>query len=167
MIGDAADHVRVAVQILGRRMHDDVEAELERPLHPGARERVVGDGNDVARAAKLRDRCEIGQLQQRIARRFDPDHFRLGPQRGGQLVDIRHVDERERMPRAALAHPLEQSERAAVQIVAGNDVRAGVEHSSTVAIAAMPEANACACAPLSRSATQRSSAQRVGLCERP
>ena len=39
--------------------------------------------------------------------------------------------------------------------------------SSTVAIAAMPEANAYACAPLSRSATHRSSAQRVGLCERP
>ena len=39
--------------------------------------------------------------------------------------------------------------------------------SSTVEIAARPDANAHAVAPLSRSATQRSNAQRVGLCERP
>jgi hypothetical protein len=39
---DAADDVGVAVQVLGHRVHDDVEAELERSLHVGARERVVG-----------------------------------------------------------------------------------------------------------------------------
>ena len=32
--GDAADHVGVAVQILGRRVHDDVETLFERPLYP-------------------------------------------------------------------------------------------------------------------------------------
>ena len=41
--GDAADHVGMAVEVLGRRVHDDVEAELERPLHVGAGEGVVGD----------------------------------------------------------------------------------------------------------------------------
>ena len=40
-------------------------------------------------------------------------------------------------------------------------------HSSTVAIAARPEANANACVPFSRSATQRSKAKRVGLWLRP
>ena len=39
--------------------------------------------------------------------------------------------------------------------------------SSVVEIAARPEAKAKAAEPPSRSATQRSSAQRVGLCERP
>jgi hypothetical protein len=39
--------------------------------------------------------------------------------------------------------------------------------SSTAAMAARPDANAYAAPPLSMSATQRSSAQRVGLCERP
>ena len=50
--GDAADHVGVAVQVLGGRVHDDVEAELERPLHPGAGEGVVGH----ARGCRARGR---------------------------------------------------------------------------------------------------------------
>ena len=35
---DAPHHVRMAVQVLGRRMEDQVEAELERALRPGCRE---------------------------------------------------------------------------------------------------------------------------------
>ncbi len=38
----AADHVGMAVEIFRRRMHDDVDAELQRPLDVGAAERVVG-----------------------------------------------------------------------------------------------------------------------------
>src|SRR3546814_8586749 len=34
---DAADHVGVAVEVLRGRMHDHVEAELQRPLDPGCR----------------------------------------------------------------------------------------------------------------------------------
>ena len=56
---DAADHVGVAVQVLGRRVHDDVEAQLERPLHPRARERVVGD----------RERCRARGRSRRCAAR--------------------------------------------------------------------------------------------------
>ena len=50
--GDAADHVRVAVQELGRRVHDDVRAELERALYPGRREGVVHDHQDAAAARR-------------------------------------------------------------------------------------------------------------------
>ena len=71
---DAADHVGVAVQILGRRVHDDVGAELERPLHPRARERVVDDREDAALARELRHLRDIDQPQRRIGRRLDPDH---------------------------------------------------------------------------------------------
>ena len=39
--GRAADDVRMAVQVLGGRVHDDVEAVLERPLDPGRGEGVV------------------------------------------------------------------------------------------------------------------------------
>ena len=38
---DAADHVGVAVQVLGRRVHDDVEAELERPLQTSGLAKVL------------------------------------------------------------------------------------------------------------------------------
>ena len=44
------------------------------------------------------------------------------------------------------------------------DVRAVSSSSSTVAIAARPEANAKPCAAALESATQRSKAKRVGLC---
>ena len=72
---DAADHVGVAVEVLGRRVHDDVEAELERALHPGAREGVVGHGDEAARRARSAAIArEVGQLEQRIGRRLDPDH---------------------------------------------------------------------------------------------
>ena len=77
----AADHVGMAVEVLGRRMHDDVEAVLQRPLHLGAGEGVVGDGEDAALARRRRRRREVGQPQQRVGRRLDPDHPRLRPDR--------------------------------------------------------------------------------------
>ena len=37
----AADHVGVAAQVLGRAVHDEIGAQLERPLKIGGGERVV------------------------------------------------------------------------------------------------------------------------------
>ena len=50
--GDAADHVGVAVQVLGRGVVDDVGAEVERPLEEGRREGVV---DEEQRVAAMRD----------------------------------------------------------------------------------------------------------------
>ncbi len=52
----AADHVGMAVEIFGGRMHHDVEAEFQRPLDIRAGEGVVGDGQHVA-LARDRRRC--------------------------------------------------------------------------------------------------------------
>ena len=59
--GDAADHVGVAVQVLGRRVHDDVEAELQRPLDVGAGEGVVGDRDQAALRLRERRRSPRGR----------------------------------------------------------------------------------------------------------
>ena len=91
---DAADHVGVAVQVLRRRVHDDVEAELERPLDVGAGEGVVGDRDQRrARLASAAIAFEVDELQQRIGRRLDPDHPRLRPDRRLDRVEVGEVDE--------------------------------------------------------------------------
>ena len=61
--GGAADHVRMAVEILGHRMHDDVEAQRQRPLHVGRGERIVGHAQNAMLARQRRDRLQVGQLQ--------------------------------------------------------------------------------------------------------
>src|SRR6185295_7533376 len=77
--GGAADDVRVAVQVLGGRVHHDVEAELEGPLYPGRSEGVVAHGNDAALARHRRDGFQVDQLEQRVGRALDPQHARAGP----------------------------------------------------------------------------------------
>ncbi len=74
---DSTDQVRMAVQIFGRRMDDDIETEFDRPLDPRRGEGVVGDRNNFVLARDLRDRFEINDFEQRIARRFDPHHSRV------------------------------------------------------------------------------------------
>ena len=72
----AADDVGMAADVFGHRMDDDVEAELQRPLHRGRSEGIVGDRDQAALSADLGDRREVGDAQQRIAGRLDPDHPR-------------------------------------------------------------------------------------------
>ena len=74
---NAADHVGVAVEIFGRRMHDDIETEFERPLNPRRGECVVGYGKNFVFARDLRDRFQVDNFQERIARGLDPNHARV------------------------------------------------------------------------------------------
>jgi len=60
----AADNVGVAVQVLGCRVNDDIEAELQRPLNPWAGKGVVGDGDEITLAGDPGDRGKIDQLEQ-------------------------------------------------------------------------------------------------------
>ena len=50
----AADDVGVAVQVLGRRVHDQVGAQLERPLEVRRHEGVVDGEQHAARARRRR-----------------------------------------------------------------------------------------------------------------
>ncbi len=55
-IDDAADAVAVAVEELRRAVDDEVGAEVDRPLHVRAGERVVDDHGDAARVRERRRR---------------------------------------------------------------------------------------------------------------
>jgi hypothetical protein len=70
-------------------------------------------------------------------------------------------------PALCAAHAFEQAVGAAVHVVAGDDVRAGRQQFEHGRDGGQAGGEGEGRAAASMSATQRSSAQRVGLCERP
>ena len=72
----AADHVAVAVQVLGGRMHDQVGAERERLLPERRQKGVVRRHQRAGRVRRIGHRANVDHPQQRIARRLDPDAAR-------------------------------------------------------------------------------------------
>jgi SufS family cysteine desulfurase len=125
--GDAADHVRVAVEILGTRMDDDVEAEFQRPLYPRAGERVVGHREQAVLVGEGGKCLQVHQAQQRIGRRFHQQHATFGTDRSDQRHRIGEIDKAAGERRTALPYPLEQAVGTAIEIVAGNHVRSAIE----------------------------------------
>ena len=73
----AADRVAVAVQELGRRVDDDVGAELERALEVGRHEGVVDRQERAVGVRDLGRAGDVGDLHHRVGRRLDVDHPRL------------------------------------------------------------------------------------------
>ena len=81
--GEAADDVRVAAEVLRRRVDDDVGAEVERRLEVRRRERVVDDEQRARRVRRRRDGRDVDDVQQRVRRRLDPDEPRARDVRRG------------------------------------------------------------------------------------
>jgi hypothetical protein len=71
--------------------------------------------------------AKVLSAQQRVGGRLHPDQLRLGRERRLQAHRVGEVDEAEAVAGARLPDPLEQAEGAAVDVVAGNDVRTGVD----------------------------------------
>ena len=78
-------------------------------------------------ARDFRDRFQVNQLQQRIARRFDPNHARVWFDCALEIFRVGQIDVGKIKVRRAAPHSIEQSKRAAVKIVARDDMRAAVE----------------------------------------
>ena len=117
----ASDDVGVAAEVLGRRVHDGIGAELERPLVGGRRERVV-DRDE--RAALARDHgLDVDHVQQRVGRALDPDQPRLGSDCALERVEVALVDEVVAQP-PACEHLVDEPEGAAVQVGRQHDVAA-------------------------------------------
>jgi hypothetical protein len=120
---DAADHIGMAIQILRRGVNHSVEAVIQRPLHKRTGKRVVSGGPDTMPAANCGDRGEVDQLQHRIGWRLDPDQASVRTDRRLDGSRICHVHQAQLQAGTATAHAVEQPQRAAVEIVGGNDVR--------------------------------------------
>ena len=64
--------IAVAVEILRGAVHHDVDAERQRLLIDGARERVVEDRQNAVRAARGGHRRDVDAAERRIDRRLEP-----------------------------------------------------------------------------------------------
>ena len=71
----AAHHVAVPAEVLGRRVDDEVGAEVEGALEVGGREGVVDayERPGIERVRPIADCLEIVKPQERIGRCFNPD----------------------------------------------------------------------------------------------
>ena len=125
--GDEPAHdVGVTAEVLGRRVHDDVGAELERPLQERRGERVV---DDDARAALVRDRADAEDVddgERGVGGRLDP-HQRgaVGPV-ALERVEVGEVGDGPLDARRC-EHLRHQPEGAAVRVVGDDHALAGLE----------------------------------------
>ena len=69
---EAADHVAVAAEVLGRRVDDEVGAEVERLLQVRRRERVVDDEQRADGVRRVGGLANVDDVQERVRRRLDP-----------------------------------------------------------------------------------------------
>ena len=123
----AADHVGMAADVLGRRVDHHVGAIIERMLQHRGCEGVV---HRDLRAVRMRDRgCRrnIGDVEQRVARRLHPDPlvmlgFECRAHRRG-VGDVDHV--KVHAPRHE--HLGQQAVSAAVHVVAEQDTVARLQ----------------------------------------
>jgi hypothetical protein len=89
----AGDHVAVAVQVLGRGVHDDVGAEFQRPGQQGRRHRAVDREPGTGAAGQLGERRDVAHLPRRVRRRFQPQQpGAAGAECRADRVDVRRID---------------------------------------------------------------------------
>ena len=124
---NTADQIRMPIEIFGSGVHDDVEASFDRTLNPRSRKCVIANGNNFALARDLCDRFQINQLQQRVARRFDPNHARIWFDGTLEIFAVGQIDISKIKIGRTAAHSVEQAERASVKIVACDNMRAAFE----------------------------------------
>ncbi len=79
LIGEdhATEHAPAAVDVLGRRIDDDVRAERQRLLQNRRREHVVDDQLRACLVRDLGNRRDVVDLQRRVGRRLDEEQFRV------------------------------------------------------------------------------------------
>jgi len=103
-----------AVQVLRRRVHDEVGAELERALEVWCHEGVVDGDAHAASVAELRDGRDVEEAQQRVRGRLDPREARARADGGGDGARVARVDVGEGEAHAA-EDLVEETEGAAVE----------------------------------------------------
>lgn len=118
----AHDDVRVSVDVLCHRVHDNVGAVVEWVLHVGAHEGVVDDDHDAVLVGDGGDFADVDERQRGVRGRLDADEF------GVWADELRNVDFDARaegyLDVVRQGHLCEVAMRAAVDIGYGHDVRA-------------------------------------------
>ncbi len=113
---DAAEAAPLAVDMLGRRIDDDMGAELQRLLLQGRGEDVVDDQPRSDRIGKRSDSGDVDHFQRRIGRAFKEEQLGVGPDRLFPVGDVGAVDQRRLdavFRRQRLDHPAAGAEQRA------------------------------------------------------
>ena len=158
----AADDIRVAAEVLRRRVDDDVGAELERPLEVRRRERVVDDERPRPRFLRAppprgcRRPSSSGSSASRPTRSSSAASSALAATRRSCDADSNAV--------ALGAYTLSRiAERPAVDVVAATTWSPGARSACTVVVAPAPTRTRSRASAPSSAARQPSSARRVGF----
>ena len=122
----AAHYVGVAVDVLGGGVQHDGRAQREGPLQGRRGEGVVHDQRDLPRPDQIGGGTDVDQPEERVGRRLEPDHARAPGERPFEMRGIAQVDEA-RLDAERAQDLLEEPVRAAVHVVAADDVVAGTE----------------------------------------
>ena len=69
----------LAVEIFGRRMHDQIGAQIKRTLQDRRAEAIVDGDEDVPRMCDVAQRPDIRDFGQRIGRRLQEEELRIRP----------------------------------------------------------------------------------------
>ena len=87
-------NVGMAVEIFGRRVHDHVGAERDRPREDGRRAGGIHREDGARRMSRARRAFDVAHAPQRIAWRLEPDELRRSRlQRRGKRLQILGVNE--------------------------------------------------------------------------
>ena len=91
---DAAEAAALAVDVLGRRIDDDMRAELERLLLQRRGEDIVDDQPRADRVGECGDRGDVDHFERRVGRAFEEEQLRVRPDRLFPVRDVGAVDQR-------------------------------------------------------------------------
>ena len=59
---DSTHHIRMAVQILGCRMHNHIDTQIERTLNPGRCKGIVAGSQDAILTPERGDSLQVNEL---------------------------------------------------------------------------------------------------------
>ena len=87
-------HAALSVDMLGRRIDDDIGAELERALQHRRREDIVDDERAPRLMGDVGDGADVDDFELRIGRALEEEGLGVRPHGGLPLGEVRAVDQR-------------------------------------------------------------------------
>ena len=129
--GVAGDHraahaTALPVEVLGRRVHHDAGAELDRPRQRRRAQAVVDHQGGAVPARQRAEGGDVHDLPERIGRALREEHLRSGTDGAGPRIEVGGVDER-RLDAEPREDVREQRDRRAEEAVGGDRVLAAAQ----------------------------------------